>query len=101
MPFLTPNQQCQSTEGTLCNSVLYLGSILKVAMLVVSNSRPTKHNIQILLALVLADIYRAGTLLSEIIVTLIIQKHISHCYVRQLRISEHTTLSYNRQKNWC
>ena len=45
-------------------------------MLVVSNSRPTKHNIQILLALVLADIYRAGTLLPKIIVTLIIQKHI-------------------------
>ena len=43
-------------------------------------------------------IYRAGTLLPEIIVTLFTQKHISHCYVRQLRTSEHTTLSYSRQK---
>jgi len=43
-------------------------------------------------------IYRAGTLLPEIIVTLFTQKHISHCYVRQLRISEHTTLSYSGQK---
>jgi len=30
------------------------------------------------------DIYQAGTLLSEIIVTLFTQKHIPHCYVRQL-----------------
>jgi len=43
-------------------------------------------------------IYRAGTLLPEIIVTLFTQKHISHCYVRQLRISEHTALSYSQQK---
>ena len=43
-------------------------------------------------------IYRAGTLLPEIIATLFTQKHILHCYVRQLRISENTTLSYSRQK---
>jgi len=43
-------------------------------------------------------IYRAGTLLHEIIEILFTQKHISHCYVRQLRISEHTALSYSRQK---
>jgi len=43
-------------------------------------------------------IYRAGTLLPEIMVTLFTQKHILHCYVRQLHISEHTTLSYSQQK---
>ena len=77
---------------------MYLGSILKVEMSVANNSRLTKHNIQILLALVLADIYRIGTLLHEIIVTLFTQKNILHCYVRQLCISEHTTLGYSRQK---
>jgi len=43
-------------------------------------------------------IYQAGTLHPEIIVTLFTQKQISHCYVRQLCISEHTTLSDSRQK---
>jgi len=43
-------------------------------------------------------IYQAGTLHPEIIVTLFTQKQISHCYVRQLCISEHTTLSYSGQK---
>jgi len=41
-------------------------------------------------------IYRAGTLLPEIIVTPFTQKHILHCYVHQLRISEHTKLNYSR-----
>ena len=43
-------------------------------------------------------IYQAGTLHPEIIVTLFTQKQISYCYVRQLCISEHTTLSDSRQK---